>query len=79
MAETARLQRPGVPRARQHRANKPQPRPRPASDRATEALAALYEASGDEAVLARLLEMLRIICEKMVTKDNVMYGGSRLQ
>lgn len=39
----------------------------------TEALAALYEASGDEAVLARLLEMLRIICEKMVTKDNVMY------
>ncbi|GBF93359.1 N-acyl-D-glucosamine 2-epimerase [Raphidocelis subcapitata] len=39
----------------------------------TEALASLYEASGDEAVLARLLELLRIICEKMVTKDNVLY------
>jgi hypothetical protein len=36
---------------------------------------ALYEASGDEAVLRRLLEMVRLVANKLTTKDDLLYGG----
>jgi hypothetical protein len=55
----------------------PPPKTKPQNPAPAEALAALYEASGDKVVLQRLLEMVRLVGTRLVTKGDVLYGAQR--